>query len=125
VRPSGRDEGLDTIVGSMSRCTAWAVRVLLVLSPLLVLAVVLAGLPAEAPLVAPVLVLLAPLLFGRYLGEARITRLRDHIRRPAPRRHASPQRMRLRRTPCVVLPRGGDLLAAAMAVRPPPGPTAS
>lgn len=68
---------------------------------------------------APALLLLWPLLGGRYVGEDAVGRLaaahRATTRRP--RGAAVPVAAR-RRT--VLLPRGGRLLASAFATRPPP-----
>jgi hypothetical protein len=86
--------------------------------------VIVAGLVAEAVTgldtglwyLAPALVLCAPLLMGRYVGEQRLVpRVRRERRVP-------------RRAPQVLTPhshvrvmqRGGRLVAAAMAKRPPP-----
>ena len=71
---------------------------------------------------APVLVLLLPLLSGRFVGEERIARAAAGRRdRPA---------LRLRRAPApatwservLSVPRGGRLIAESLAVRPPPVP---
>jgi hypothetical protein len=59
-----------------------------------------------------------PLLAGRYVGEERLEALRGHVARP--RRRVAPQRSRAPR-PVALLPRGGRLIAEALAVRPPPG----
>src|SRR5436305_4178715 len=70
-------------------------------------------------LAAPVLVLVLPLLAGRYVGEEHLARLSAAFA-PRPRRAVptlTPSRLRAPR----VLPRGGRLIAAALAVRPPPG----
>lgn len=69
---------------------------------------------------APVLVLVLPLLSGRFVGE-------EHIARAAAGRRARPM-LRLRSLaaptarPARVLsvPRGGRLIAQSLAVRPPP-----
>jgi hypothetical protein len=87
------------------------------LAPVLVAVVLLAGITPDLLLAAPLLVLVVPLLAGRYVGEERLLRL------AAARR---PRRARLRPAPvratgrAVVVPRGGRLLAFALAVRPPP-----
>jgi hypothetical protein len=84
------------------------------------------GLPDVAQIVAllpyllPLVLLVAPLLAGRYPGEASLERLRGRRPRPARRRApvqspvSGPAQTRL-------LPRGGLLVACALAVRPPPG----
>jgi hypothetical protein len=87
---------------------------------MLLLAVLVHGAGVEALLAAPVLVLLAPLLAGRYLGERQIERL---AAARVPRAHpvARPRRTSIApRAPRVLLPRGGRLLATSLAVRPPP-----
>ncbi|MEA2347211.1 MAG: hypothetical protein QOG62_998 [Thermoleophilaceae bacterium] len=65
----------------------------------------------------PLLVLLLPLLGGRYLGEERlIVLVRSHAaRRPVRAARAT----RPVRAP-IALPRGGRLIATSLAVRPPP-----
>jgi hypothetical protein len=66
---------------------------------------------------APALVLALPLLAGRYLGAERLSRIAKTRSRHRRRAAASP------RAPLVwghVLPRGGLLIAASLAVRPPP-----
>lgn len=85
----------------------------LVLAPL-----TLVGLHTDVLLAAPVLVFALPLLAGRYVGEEQLARLVAAFvaerRRPAtalvPTVRRAPQR----------LPRGGRLIAASLAVRPPP-----
>jgi hypothetical protein len=75
-----------------------------------------AGLLAYA---GPLCLLALPLLAGRYVGEEKLGRLRRH--RPAPRRllpaGSLPQ---CTRRSAALLPRGGRLIAEALAVRPPP-----
>lgn len=68
---------------------------------------------------APSLLVLAPLLAGRYPGERSLARLaRARSRRPLARRPAA---ARIPRRPVVaVLARGGRLLGRSLAVRPPP-----
>ena len=75
---------------------------------------------AEALLAAPVLLLLVPLLAGRYVGEEQIARL---AAARAPRTYPARRSRRTsasRRAPRVLMPRGGRLLATSLAVRPPP-----
>lgn len=93
----------------------------------------LAGLPAAAAFVpalgrptlylAPALLLLSLLLRGRFVGERQIERLRTALDRRWARRRRVPA-VRVRSTglprPARVLPRGGWLIATALAVRPPP-----
>lgn len=71
---------------------------------------------------SPVLVLLLPLLSGRFVGEERIARAAAAARRPARRitplyRPPAPATWLVR---VLSVPRGGRLLADALAVRPPP-----
>ncbi|WP_320670874.1 hypothetical protein [Patulibacter defluvii] len=69
-------------------------------------------------MLAPALVAFALLASGRYVGEQRLARwARAHrARRRRPQRRLAAPVVRHR----VVLPRGGRLIAAALAVRPPP-----
>jgi hypothetical protein len=75
------------------------------------------GLDAGWLHLAPVLVLVLPLLAGRYVGEEQIARL-------AARRRVVVVRRPVARTPRIrpraLVPRGGLLLAAALAQRGPP-----
>jgi hypothetical protein len=66
---------------------------------------------------APALLLVLPLLFGRYVGEERIAALAAKPRRPM-RRPA--QRVRLPRPAERLMHRGGRLVASSLAKRPPP-----
>lgn len=92
----------------------------LVVLAMLLLAVLVHGAGVEALLAAPPVVLLAPLLAGRYLGERQIERLAAS-RVPRAHRAARPRRTSIApRAPRVLLPRGGRLLATSLAVRPPP-----
>ena len=69
-------------------------------------------------LALPALLLALPLMAGRYVGEERLARLAAAFvpRRP---RAASSLRPPARRS-SQPLPRGGRLIAASLAVRPPP-----
>jgi hypothetical protein len=95
------------------------------LRPLLVVAVigVLAatagtlGLDAGWLHLAPVLVLLLPLLAGRYVGEERLVCLTGAF---AARRGHPAQRRVAPLRPRAFVPRGGLLLASALAERGPP-----
>jgi hypothetical protein len=80
-----------------------------------------AALAGHAELLAyatPLFLLAVPLLAGRYVGEERLERLRGDS--GVPRRVPRPAPAGARRSP-VLLPRGGRLIAEALAVRPPPG----
>jgi hypothetical protein len=69
--------------------------------------------------VAPALLLAAPLLAGRFLGEAAIERFARAA--PARRRASRPKALAPAvQGPALVLPRGGRLMAFRLAVRPPP-----
>jgi hypothetical protein len=81
----------------------------------------LAALAGHAELLAyaaPLFLLAVPLLAGRYVGAERLDALRGRAarrrRRIAAAQPRAPQ-------PVVLLPRGGRLIAEALAVRPPPG----
>jgi hypothetical protein len=78
----------------------------------------LLGVHSDVLLAAPVLVFALPLVAGRYVGEEQLARLAaafcDTRRRPA--QTLAPCARRAERR----LPRGGRLIAAALAVRPPP-----
>lgn len=67
----------------------------------------------------PLLVLLVPLLRGRFVGEGTIEKMRDRAasRERRPRAEGTVGRPRLSPAP---LPRGGRLIATSLAVRPPP-----
>jgi hypothetical protein len=75
------------------------------------------GITPDVLLAVPALLLFLPLLAGRYVGEERLARLvaRWRVRRPRPAGTFGSAR----RTPCVP-PRGGRLIAAALAQRGPP-----
>jgi hypothetical protein len=75
------------------------------------------GISGDVLLAAPMLILLLPLLGGRYLGEDRIARLCAAVtplRRRPPLARAHPERAPR------VLARGGRLIAVALARRGPP-----
>jgi hypothetical protein len=71
--------------------------------------------------VGPVLVLCAPLLAGRYVGEARLLALAG---REVARRSRPQARMLVPRTRVRAMERGGRLVARSLAKRPPPRPAA-
>ncbi len=66
---------------------------------------------------APALLILAPLLAGRYVGESLIVRLA--CARPRRRRRPGPAPM-APKAPALWLPRGTRLVAFSLAERPPP-----
>jgi hypothetical protein len=96
-------------------------RILLGLAALTVLFAIVqsaTGISGDVLLAAPVLVLLVPLLAGRYLGEDGLARLSAFV---APRRRRAAV---VRPTPSWraprVLARGGRLIAVALGRRGPP-----
>jgi hypothetical protein len=68
---------------------------------------------------APALLLALPLAFGCYVGEEKLARIRAR-RRPPLRRPAAEVCALVPRAVRALLPRGGTLIAAALAKRPPP-----
>ena len=86
---------------------------------LLTLVATLAGVEQLLAYASPLLVMLLPLLAGRFVGEERLARAAARARavRPRPRRISAP-RAWLRGVS--MFPRGGLLIARAIAVRPPP-----
>jgi hypothetical protein len=90
-----------------------------VLGVVVALAETVTGLDTGLLLLSPALVLLLPLLAGRYLGADTLERLAARRSRPNRRmRPVSAPLPRLR--PRATLVRGGRLLAAALAERGPP-----
>jgi hypothetical protein len=83
----------------------------------------LVGVHSDVLLAAPVLVFGLPLLAGCYVGEEQLARLVAAFvgarRRPAGTIAPHARRSASR------LPRGGRLIASALAVRPPPGAACS
>jgi hypothetical protein len=90
----------------------------LVALSLAVATLTLVGVHSDVLLALPVLLLAVPLLAGRYVGEERLARLAAAFAPPR-RRPAGALATTARRTPLAV-PRGGRLIAASLAVRPPP-----
>ncbi len=82
------------------------------------LALALAGSTDALLFMAPALLLVAPLIAGRYVGEALIEKLVERRggppRRPSARPAAAPP------PPALWLPRGTRLIAFSLAGRPPP-----
>lgn len=68
-------------------------------------------------LLAPAVLLFAALLLGRYPGERAIERAR---RTAQAVRLRAPSATGVRVRPAVLVPRGGRLVGAAIAARPPP-----
>jgi hypothetical protein len=102
------EERLD--VGSLLVTAAWLLA-LAVLAPHQVLL-----------FFAPALLLALPLALGRYPGEKLLGELRDHVAGRDSRKRALARVPMPRRRPVVSIPRGGALLAAGLATRPPPAP---
>ncbi len=98
-----------------------SLRALALLAALAAVAALLGLAPGTEALlyVAPALLLLVPLLHGRFPGEDRIAALAARAAAPARPRAASALTPRARRLRALVA-RGGRLLAASLAVRPPP-----
>jgi hypothetical protein len=87
----------------------------------LLLLAALAGHPDLLAFAAPLWLLTLPLVAGRYIGEDALERLRRG--RPKRRRPLASRALpRGVRRIAVLLPRGGRLIAEALAVRPPPLP---
>jgi hypothetical protein len=98
-------------------------RVLLASAALASVLMLLAGAAGHEELLAycgPLLMLGLPLLAGRYIGEEQIARVAARLRGRRVRRRAMPAPARSPRPAAVLAPRGGDLIAAALAERPPP-----
>jgi hypothetical protein len=95
-------------------------HLLLGLSALLLglMALTATGVHSDVLLAAPALVFVLPLLAGRYVGEDRLARLATAFA-PVRRRPAGTLAPTAPRAPRA-LPRGGRLIASALAVRPPP-----
>jgi hypothetical protein len=83
-----------------------------------VLALAFAGSTDVLLFLAPALLLVAPLVAGRYVGETLITKLA--ARRFGPRRRPSAPRISTPPAATLWLPRGTRLLACSLAKRPPP-----
>jgi hypothetical protein len=103
----------------MSRRDRIAPFALAAFSLLLPVLVTEAGVSADLLLAAPALFLFLPLLAGRYVGEQRLRTLA--VRHAAPVRAPSVARA-IPRAARALLPRGGRLIAAALAERGPPPP---
>jgi hypothetical protein len=93
------------------------------LASALVLAGALCGLTEPLAYAGPLLVMLLPLLAGRFVGEDRIARLAVRVRRRARRPRTLAERPAWLPV-ALSVPRGGRLIACGLAVRPPPLPAA-
>jgi hypothetical protein len=103
--------------------TARELRLLLLLCLVAVLCAAaqsIAGVHTSLLFLSPALVIALPLLAGRYVGEERLLAIARAL--PRPRRRARRSRPACG-LPAQVLPRGGLLIATALAVRPPPAAT--
>jgi hypothetical protein len=78
----------------------------------------LLGVEAAVAYLAPALLILLPLVSGRYPGDEALVRVASRRSRPA-RRPPQTQPLRRRRTGAL-LPRGGRLVASSLAGRGPP-----
>jgi hypothetical protein len=90
-----------------------------VLGVAIALAETVAGLGTGLLLLSPALVLVLPLLAGRYLGEETLVRLVAR-RAPSGRRMRPASSLPPRRRPRAAAWRGGRLIATALAERGPP-----
>jgi hypothetical protein len=81
------------------------------------LALALAGSTDTLLFLAPALLIVAPLIAGRYVGETLIVKL---VVRQAGRRRRPAARASTPRPPAAWLPRGTRLIAFSLAERPPP-----
>jgi hypothetical protein len=79
----------------------------------------LLGVEAALAYLAPALLILLPLVTGRYPGDEAL--LRAAGRRARSRRRLPPVAVPRRRRDVGLLPRGGRLVGAALAGRAPPG----
>jgi hypothetical protein len=106
----------------MPRRDRYLLLALATLSLLLAVLQSVTGLSADWLLAVPALLLLLPLLAGRYVGEDGLARLAGRAVAP---RLRSPASLGTRRRAPRTLPRGGRLIAAALAERGPPAPLAA
>jgi hypothetical protein len=106
----------------MPRRDRYALLALATLSLLLAVLQSVTGVSPDVLLAVPALLLLLPLLAGRYVGEDGLARL---AAREAAARRRSPASLGTRRRAPRVLPRGGRLIAAALAERGPPAALAA
>ena len=114
-------DGRGTVCDRMARRHQFALLTAATFAALVACAIAAAhldGVDTGLLYLAPALVLLWPLLSGRYVGEDAVTRL--STARTAPRRPSGAAVPVAARRPAVLLPRGGRLLASAIATRPPP-----
>jgi hypothetical protein len=101
----------------MSRRARYLALASCALAGALLLSSGIVGVSAGLLFLAPAVLLALPLLTGRYIGAERLSRI-AHARSPRRRRRAPADLVP--RAGGRVLPRGGLLIAASLAVRPPP-----
>ncbi len=116
-------DGPATPVVKVDGVSRWTIRlpaVVVALAAMVVGAGLVPGLAEGVVMVAPALLLVVALVSGRYVGEDAIARVR-RVRpdRPAGRRPDAAAAA-IHRAPARIAPRGGLLLAASLATRPPP-----
>jgi hypothetical protein len=106
----------------MPRRDRYVLLALATLSLLLAVLQSLTGISPDVLLAVPALLLLLPLLAGRYVGEDGLARLAGRV---VVARRRSPVSLGSRRRAPRVLPRGGRLIASALAERGPPAALAA
>jgi hypothetical protein len=111
------EPGACKLAGMPARDQRMLLAAAVATSALLLLAA-LAGHAELLAYAAPLFLVALPLLAGRYPGEERLDRLRsEFVARRRPARVAPAPAVR---RSAVLVPRGGRLIAEALAVRPPP-----
>lgn len=108
-------------VASLRALTTRHSRRLLLALGVLAVTHVIVGIDSDVLLALPALLFVLPLLAGRYVGEDRLARLAAAFV-PTRSRATGATPTSARRGPRS-LPRGGCLIAASLAVRPPPPPS--
>ena len=88
----------------------------------LVVLLALAGHPELLAYVSPLLVVALPLVAGRYVGEETLSRLRARVATPRRSRRPALAALPAGRRLFALVPRGGRLIAHALAERGPPAP---
>ncbi len=118
-KPRRQAPGAPVRWGSMLAREQRLMTLSAVFAVLVTVAMTLAGVEQMLGYAAPLLVVLLPLLAGRFVGEERMVRATARARSARVRpRSTSVPRAWLRGVS--VFPRGGLLIARAIAVRPPP-----
>src|SRR3954451_22751802 len=121
-RSCGRQARASDILAAMALpARRWVVTwFALVVAAWTVLAL-LSGVETGLLYLAPALLLCAPLLFGRYVGEEQLAELARRSPRCTARRAS---RLPVPRSHVRLMQRGGRLVASSLAKRPPPQATA-